>query len=232
MALKEAPEELRSLFDKGELQLVWVMPGSAQENPLQWKDHPPEQINALDDLIYGDKGVGWAGAGLINDRRVADGWTKKKAVPTWLDGHARENLGLKKGDVAMPALVGHWSERDEEMILATLDPVGMLARYRPEVFQQLRDRIGDDISPALEAILDDTSAMAGLFDHYDPPTEKELDDTYGAPTYEDSWPVIYVRVPQHSFVLWQELRIEFDEDHKAMTTALELAAAKHLKQKA
>ena len=214
--------EANSVYDRGEMQLVWVPAGAGQRNPLQWKEHPPEQMRALDELIFGDDGVGWAGAGLLNDRKTSDGWSKERAVPTWLDGHARETLEKLQEGEYMPALVGHWTERNEKVILATLDPSGMLARYDGAIFKKLREEIGP-VSATLEAILDDTAAMAGVFDHYNPPTEEELDDTYGPPSEEDSWPVIVVRVPHHIFTIWQDARNAYDDDHKAMTAIMENA---------
>lgn len=221
-------DELRSAYDRGGLQLVWVPPGSAQRNPLQWKEHPPAQLDALEDLIFGEEGVGWAGVGLINDRQVDMGWPEEEAVPTWVDAHAREALAQRRGDEEpIPALVGRWTPKQEKMILATLDPVGMLARYDGAVFQRLRDQL-EGVSPALEAILDDTAAMAGLFDHFETASPAGLAEQLGPESEQDSWPVISVKVPHHSYVLWQELRGVFEKDHQAMMAALNLAAEKHL----
>lgn len=41
----------------------WIAPDLAQENPLQYVDHPEEQIDALRYLIH--EGPGWAGTAVI-----------------------------------------------------------------------------------------------------------------------------------------------------------------------
>ena len=77
------------------LELIWVKPGDAQPNPKNWRRHPEEQLAALDELIFGSAGVGWAGVALINDRQVEDGWGEEEAHPTYVDGHAREVLATE-----------------------------------------------------------------------------------------------------------------------------------------
>jgi hypothetical protein len=105
------------------LRLEWIEAGSLDENPHNWRRHPPEQLQSLRDLLH-DPDVGWAGACLYNER------TKRL-----IDGHARKNVVDPKTPI--PVLVGDWSEEAERKILATLDPVGMLAQGDAAAYAKL-----------------------------------------------------------------------------------------------
>ena len=56
-------------------KLAWADPKDLQDNPLNWRQHPDVQTRALEDLIYGEDGVGWAGVLLHNltTGRIIDG---------------------------------------------------------------------------------------------------------------------------------------------------------------
>ncbi len=96
-----------------------------QPNPLNWREHPEFQSLALDALIFGDEGVGWAGAALFNER-----------TGRFIDGHDRRKLTIARGDI-MPVLVGAWSDEQERKILATLDPITALAQTNGERLQKV-----------------------------------------------------------------------------------------------
>jgi hypothetical protein len=123
---KQNPEQ-----SSGEvIKLVWLEPNDAQLNPDNWRVHDELQLDSLEALIF-DEGegvgaVGWAGAALVNDRQVKDGWAEDEAVPTFVDGHARQKLAAERGE-KMPALIGSWTPDQEALILATLDPLAMMA---------------------------------------------------------------------------------------------------------
>jgi hypothetical protein len=109
------------------LRLEWIEAGSLTENPMNWRRHPPEQLQSLKDLLQ-DPDVGWAGACLFNER-----------TQRLIDGHARRNV--VEPSTLVPVLVGSWSEEAERKILATLDPVGMLAQGDAAAYQQLVETI-------------------------------------------------------------------------------------------
>jgi len=93
------------------LRLEYLDPAQLASNPGNWRTHPAKQVSALRDVI--DQ-VGWAGTLLFNER------TKRL-----IDGHARKELWKGKGKV--PVLIGSWSEAEEKLILATLDPLSAMA---------------------------------------------------------------------------------------------------------
>lgn len=143
-------------------RLVLVQPGSAQRNPLQYKEPTESQKAALRSLIFDPSGPGWAGVGLINDRRVEDGWSEEEAVPTWIDGHTRDAISQEQGE-PLPALVGSWSPEDERTILATLDPLAAEARTDPEAFLRLLETLPEQ-EQEVELLLDKMAAEYSAVD--------------------------------------------------------------------
>jgi len=108
---------------KPPLRLEWVEAGSLAENPLNWRRHSQEQLQSIRELLD-DPEVGWAGACLYNER-----------TGRLIDGHARKEVSDPK--TIVPVLIGDWSEQAEAKILATLDPVGTMAKGDAEAYAAL-----------------------------------------------------------------------------------------------
>ncbi len=131
------------------LRLEYVDPNTLDENPNNWRTHPAEQTKALGAVM--DK-VGWAGALLYNARTCR-----------LVDGHARRKLAIANGVDSVPVLVGDWSEEEEKLILATLDPIAAMA----EANAQQLDSIMRDLTPfgdseAISALITSLAEEAGL----------------------------------------------------------------------
>ena len=109
------------------LTFRYIHPSELQDNPMNWREHPQEQTDALDSLIFGEGGIGWAGAALLNNRTTENGWLEEEAIPTLIDGHDRKAIAEER-DELIPVLIGEWSPEEEATILTTLDPIGSLAR--------------------------------------------------------------------------------------------------------
>jgi hypothetical protein len=214
-----------AVSERGDLRLVWVDPGSAQENPLQWRLHPPIQLEALDEFIFGEDGVGWAGVALINDRRVEDGWKKKDAVPTRMDGHAREKIASQRNE-QYPALVGHWTEEQEQKIMAMFDPLGMLAETDTEVLEELLSRTSF-ASDALADLADDLAAQGGIFQDFNPDYVAKTEAAHGEAQVTDFWPWLKVRVSPETFDQFQRLNERLEQsDHEILAAMVTWADAK------
>jgi hypothetical protein len=131
-------------------------PAELVENPLNWRRHPPEQMSALAGSIAE---VGWAGACLLNSR-------SNKLI----DGHARLRLALDQGTGKIPVLVGSWTEEQERLILATLDPIADMAIPDPDklavllagVRQERQDVPPSPSREALARLLADVAGEAGV----------------------------------------------------------------------
>lgn len=105
------------------LRLEWIDPRSLEGNPKNWKVHTQRQNAALNATLTKN---GWAGALLYNER------TKRL-----IDGHGRKTLAIKRGDKAVPVLIGNWSEEQERELLATLDPIGQMAQTNAAALKSL-----------------------------------------------------------------------------------------------
>jgi hypothetical protein len=121
--------------------LEWIDPAELQANPLNWRHHPSDQAESLEAAIAE---VGWAGALLYNER-----------TRHLIDGHLRQERFKGKGKV--PVLVGSWTEAQEKLILATLDPIAAMARGDGEQLDALLREVDTD-NVALQKMLADLSA--------------------------------------------------------------------------
>jgi hypothetical protein len=122
--------------------LEWRRPEELAENPANWRAHPAGQTAALAGALAE---VGWAGAVLYNERtgRLIDGHARRKLPPELLvDGR-------------LPVLVGSWNEEQEQLILATLDPLAAMAETdAPKLAALLRqvDTDSEALRPMLAAL--------------------------------------------------------------------------------
>jgi DNA modification methylase len=131
------------------LRLEWMDPADLRANPANWRTHPPGQRLALSAAM---KEVGWAGALLYNER------TKRL-----IDGHLRKEVA--PGPV--PVLVGSWTEDQERLILATLDPLAAAAEADGAALAALLASVKTDdehLAALLAGLADDNPAP-------DPPAE-------------------------------------------------------------
>jgi hypothetical protein len=118
--------------NKPALRLEWIEAGSLAANPNNWRRHPAGQARAFKALL---SDVGWAGALLYNERtrRLIDGHLRQKSVPP---------------RTAVPVLIGNWDEEAEKKILATLDPLAMMAIPDVDALDSLlaeADLAGDEL---------------------------------------------------------------------------------------
>lgn len=110
------------------LKLEYRRASELAKNPQNWRKHPPRQRAALTQLL---EQVGWAGAVLYNER-----------TGRLIDGHLRQEIA---GDEMIPVLVGQWSEEQEQLLLATLDPITALAGTEHETLKNLLQQIDDPL---------------------------------------------------------------------------------------
>lgn len=103
------------------LRLEWLDPDELEDNPQNWRRHPATQEEMLRDVM---EKVGWAGCLLYNE-----------ATGHLIDGHLRKKIA--KAGEKVPVLVGNWSEEEEKLLLATLDPMVALAKMDEEVYKRL-----------------------------------------------------------------------------------------------
>jgi DNA modification methylase len=130
------------------LRLEWIDPKTLTPNPKNWRRHPEHQRDALADVL-GE--VGWAGAALYNEQ-----------TGKLVDGHLRLDVALRRGDEAIPVLVGSWDAADEAKILATLDPIAALATADAAALDSLLREVNTG-SAAVMDMLAELAEGAGLY---------------------------------------------------------------------
>lgn len=145
MAKKKKP--LAPAIETGKLRLEYRTPAELAENPANWRRHPDTQLAALTNVIAE---VGWAGACLFNE-----------TTGRLIDGHARRKIALDQGAASVPVLVGAWTEEQERKILATLDPLAVMAEADAAALDALLSGMTTD-SESLRSMLDGLSRNGGL----------------------------------------------------------------------
>jgi len=82
-------------------------------NPRNWRIHPLNQQDALKGVL---EEVGWVQQVIINKR-----------TGNLIDGHLRCQLAAREGNKIIPVLYVDIDEAEEELVLATLDPIAGMA---------------------------------------------------------------------------------------------------------
>jgi DNA modification methylase len=141
------------------LRLEWMYAEELDTNSRNWHLHPYAQEAALRDA---KKEIGWAGAFLYNER------TKRL-----IDGHLRKKIAKKRERI--PFLVGSWSEEEEAKILATLDPIGMMAQVNKGALEALLGSVRFE-SSAITSLLETMVGEAASKCIVDPAELVELAD--------------------------------------------------------
>lgn len=126
-------------------------------NPLNWRKHPKSQVNALRAVL---SEVGWVQDVIVNEQ-----------TGHVIDGHARIDLALQNGS-SVPYISVNLSAEEENLILATLDPVGALAGADADQLAALLVDIKTS-DAALQAMLTDLAKNAGV--SYDNPSEVDAE---------------------------------------------------------
>jgi hypothetical protein len=121
-----------------------------------WRIHPKSQQDALVGVL---SEVGWVQNVLINDR-----------TGNLIDGHARVTVADRNGETEIPAVWVDLSEEEEALILATLDPLAAMAATDREQLDALLHEVSTG-DAAVQAMLDQLAAQAGLVPPIDPMAE-------------------------------------------------------------
>jgi ParB-like chromosome segregation protein Spo0J len=130
-------------------------PDQLLANPLNWRVHPKEQVDALEGLL---SQVGWVQRVIVNKR-----------TGNVVDGHARVALALRRGEAALPVLYVDLSEEEERLVLAAIDPIGGMAGRDDDMLAQLLDGLQAE-DAGLQALLDSLKNEAPNFE---PGTEED-----------------------------------------------------------
>jgi hypothetical protein len=136
-------------------------PDQLVANPANWRTHPGAQRDSLRGSL---SEVGWVAQVMVNRRT---GFV--------VDGHARVEEALSRGEPAVPVLYVDLSPEEEALVLATLDPIGAMATADTAKLAELLAGIAVD-DAGLLALLGDLAGnapKAGLTDPDDVPDVAE-----------------------------------------------------------
>ncbi len=121
-------------------------PAQLIANPRNWRVHPKAQQEALAAVL---EQVGWVQDVIVNQRT---GYV--------VDGHARLDLARKRGETSVPVVYVDLDEREERLIIASLDPLSAMATTDAEALRALLA----DIAVYDEALADMFVDLAGVVD--------------------------------------------------------------------
>ena len=139
-------------------------------NPANWRIHPAGQQSALEGVL--DE-VGWVQNVIIN-----------KATGHLIDGHLRCQLAARKGEKTIPVIIVELTEEEEQLILATLDPITGFAATDKQKLKELLDGINNE-SKSITDLIESIAKSEGIN------KDDEID------------------VPDANFELAEELRIKW-----------------------
>lgn len=128
-------------------------PDDLLANPNNWRVHPKYQQDALGGALTQ---IGWIAPVIVNQRT---GYV--------VDGHLRVALAISNDEPAVPIAFVDLTDEEEQIALATFDPITSLAVTDEQILASLMDGITID-TPALETTVNNL-----LYDDTDPLADSE-----------------------------------------------------------
>jgi hypothetical protein len=125
-----------------------VAPGKLLKNPKNWRLHPKHQEQGLAAVL--DE-VGWVQRIVVNKRT---GFV--------VDGHLRAKLAIARGEKEIPVSYVDLSDREETIVLATLDPLAALAGHDDAALKKIL-KTAQGKSDPVDELLGQISLDAGFF---------------------------------------------------------------------
>jgi DNA modification methylase len=119
-------------------------------NPANWRLHPAAQRNALRGSL---DTVGWVAHVTVNQR-----------TGHVVDGHARVEEAISRGEPAIPVVYVDLSEEEEALVLATLDPIGAMADRDTAKLEELLATVTVDDAGLRRLLADLAGPKKGLID--------------------------------------------------------------------
>lgn len=147
-------------------------PADLLANPANWRRHPREQLAALEGML---EAVGWVQRVIVN-----------RTTGRMVDGHARVELAIKRGESAVPVLFVELTPDEERVVLAGLDPIGGLAATDQALLDALLEGVESgsaDLDAFLESLRGQDDDGAGGGSGGDAPPAGSLADRFLIPPF-------------------------------------------------
>lgn len=129
-------------------------------NPKNWRLHPKEQLNALSSIL---EKVGWVQRIIVNKR-----------TGHLVDGHLRVALACKTKQKSVPVVYVDLSEQEEELVLATLDPIAAMAASDKAKLDELMRAVQSD-DERVQAMISEIAEKNHIFADDSPEEANEPD---------------------------------------------------------
>jgi hypothetical protein len=120
---EEVEDFTPGIFDQ--VIVNWDQLEEFSKDPLNWKDHPIRQKQALASTI---KANGYAKPLIYNVH-----------LRKFLDGHGRYDVAIKEQHVNIPIALGRWTEEQHRHVLQTLDPIGAMYEVNQAALHSLNE---------------------------------------------------------------------------------------------
>lgn len=124
-----------------------VAPGELLANPLNYRVHPRNQVDALAGIL-GE--VGWVQRVIVN-----------RETGHIVDGHARVGLAISRMEPTVPVVYVDLTDAEEKLVLATLDPISAMATADKAILDQLLVDVSTG-DAALQELIARTAEAAGI----------------------------------------------------------------------
>jgi hypothetical protein len=129
-------------------------------HPKNWRSHSSDQESAVEGLL---EDVGWVNSVVVNKR-----------TGRLIDGHLRVELAKKRKEKNLPVVYVDLSEKEEDLVLAMLDPLGDLAGIDAKRLEELLGSL-DPESAALQKVIADLEEELGIGKESDGEIETLMD---------------------------------------------------------
>lgn len=130
------------------------------KNPKNWRKHPASQLSALEGLL---SEVGWVQNVIVN-----------RTTGNLVDGQARVAIAERHGESRIPVVYVELPQAEEDLVLATLDPLGDLAAIDNAKLEALLANLDPD-NAALASLVADLEAELGIGKEEEPDPTTLLD---------------------------------------------------------
>lgn len=115
-----------------------VDPKELKANPNNWRLHPETQKKPLKAIL---NDVGWVQNIIVN-----------KNTGNIVDGHARVEIAIDQKEATVPVVYVDLTEKEEKLILATLDPLSAIAQTDQSELKELLDMVQSDNEDVIDFI--------------------------------------------------------------------------------
>jgi len=159
--LNTGPADERAIWENRITRYGAAEPSQLLANPKNWRTHPQAQQDALEGAL---QKVGIVQNVVVNER-----------TGRMIDGHLRVQMAIRSGQPAVPITYVDLSDSEEELILATIDPVTGLAGTDHKLLDSLITDIrltdlGMDLGKGLNSLLDGLSPLPAVKGEDEVPT--------------------------------------------------------------